>query len=212
MSTKTKISLVILAVVLITGGVWYARGSKKQITQNQENVQTNHDSQNNNKPEEAEDLKIEKITLTKCGISQKSTSILTTDKFDIFGGSSFDTAVCGYALHENRKIFDQNRNIAFLRIIEFSDDELKDSIAEGVNKGNSVNQVKGGNIDFNLGCLEEGKIVGMNPGNDYLDGETEDAILNSSISYPVALKLSFDVHPGTECVCCNLAYKIRLLK
>jgi hypothetical protein len=78
--------------------------------------------------------------------------------------------------------------------------------------GNSVNQKGPRYYELNLGCFNGGKIVGFEYGDDgpYLDQETESAIANSSPENLVSLVLSFGIHGGSGCTCCNLAHQIRL--
>ena len=96
------------------------------------------------------------------------------------------------------------------------DEKFKASVQQGVAEGNTVNQATSQDTFLNLGCLNDNKIVSEARGNDnpelYVDPLTEQALLASSEAQPVAIVLSFGLHEGSGCNCCNLAHKVRLLQ
>ena len=139
--------------------------------------------------------------------------------FDIFGKSRFETTVTGY-LTTRKIVWGENSlwdetevERAYLIITKFQDNEFRDSISTGIEKGNSVNVYEDGDYLFNLGCFEKGEITWES--NDYhdegfyLDSLTHKKILDSTQENPVTITLYFDFHVGRGCFCCNLAEKIR---
>ncbi|MBW4417909.1 MAG: hypothetical protein KME13_01620 [Myxacorys californica WJT36-NPBG1] len=142
------------------------------------------------------------------------TNLKKTNRYGIFGNDQFDTVVCGYLITRQEEIFEQNVNVAYFRINKFYDPGFKTAIKKGVDSGNSVNSVSNGVYDFNLGCLDRGRIVGdmMQENKVYITPADQKRILNTSVSQPVSLVLSFDVHGGADCTCCNLAEQVRVLR
>jgi len=133
--------------------------------------------------------------------------------YDIFGGSEFKTAVEGYLEVKDKEGFEGEKNpTAFLVITKFYNEKFKESIEKGIDEGNTVNIKENGKYKFNLGCFKNGSIQGIEykKGTEYIDDSTMQAILNSTPEKPVKLELYFTEHLGTGCVCCNLAYKIRV--
>lgn len=133
-------------------------------------------------------------------------------RMDIFGERAFESSVTGYLVQKEEELFGNAQTNAYLLITEFSDDELKEIIKSGVDRGNSVNQIEGEDYLFNLGCIEDGKISGAeyDENKPYLDDETQKALLESSEDELVTLTLSFGLHEGKGCACCNLAHSIRV--
>lgn len=135
-----------------------------------------------------------------------------TMRYGIFGDDTFDTAVCGYLVTQTEERFRQTETIAYLRITQFQDEGFRQAIDRGVAAGNTVNSVKNGIYDFSLGCLKNQRIEidAADPANSLLSPPVEQKLIHSSAEQPIALILSFTQHPGSECVCCNLADQIRL--
>jgi hypothetical protein len=134
----------------------------------------------------------------------------------MFGTEEFDTVVCGYL--ENREALGGEGEgtpivVPYLVIVDYKDWEFRNSLSNSVSSGKGMNLFLSGRYYFNCGCLKNNKIIG-NPAykdkDDYLDKATESALLESSPEHPVSVVLSFGLHPGTGCICCNLAHKIRL--
>jgi hypothetical protein len=210
-----KLSKILIAVILILAVgvlVWIVVRQYNQRAQNNlisRNIQKNEDRAVTN--DSSKNMKETSINLGKCGI-EKKIYLLNSDNFDIFGGSTFDSVVCGYKIIKKEKIFDNYQDNVYFRIVEFSDNNLKKAMNQGAEEGNSINSVKNGDYDLNLGCLENGKIIGKNYEDSYLDDKAEKEILNSSIEKPISIILSFGIHTGTGCKCCNLAHKIRVVE
>ena len=142
------------------------------------------------------------------------TTLKRTNRYGIFGDDQFDTIVCGYLVTRSEEIFGQNVKVAYFRIQKFYDQGFRTAIKKGVDSGNSVNSVKKEVYDFNLGCLDGGKIVGdMTQENTvYMTPADQKRILKTSVNQPVSLVLSFNVHGGADCTCCNLAQQVRVLR
>lgn len=147
----------------------------------------------------------------KCDFS-KPVDLRETTKYGIFGDDEFDTIVCGYLVTKEEIVWDEKQTNAYFVIIDFYDEKLKESIKKGIQEGNTINSETNGIYEFNLGCFENGEIVGTeyNESEIYLDGAAQEKILNSSLDDPASIILSFGKHSGTECYCCNLAHKIRI--
>jgi hypothetical protein len=156
------------------------------------------------------------VNLPKCNIFNKEILLKTTTKYSMFGDDIFDTAVCGFLQPKKDIIFEREQNIAYLKVLDFADEKFKASVQQGVAEGNTVNQATSQDTFLNLGCLNDNKIVSEARGNDnpelYVDPLTEQALLASSEAQPVAIVLSFGLHEGSGCNCCNLAHKVRLLQ
>ncbi len=134
------------------------------------------------------------------------------EQYGIFGDSEFDTIVSGYLETKKKKTIDGLKIIPYFVITKFYSDKFRESIEEGINSGNGVNIKENGLYKFNLGCLENGKIIGIEyeKNKAYIDGETTTNIINSSKENPVSIILSFGKHLGSECSCCNLANQVRI--
>lgn len=148
-----------------------------------------------------------------CEVTQP-TNLKKTNRYGIFGDDQFDTVVCGYLLTRQEEIFGQNVTVAYFRINKFYDKGFRTAIKKGVDSGNSVNSVRNGIYDFNLGCLDGGKIVGdmSQETKAYITPADQKRILKTSVNQPVPIVLSFNVHGGADCTCCNLAEQVRVLR
>lgn len=141
----------------------------------------------------------------------KPVSLRRTTRYGIFGNDEFDTIVCGYMVTRVEERFGNKANIAYFRIIKFADSGFRAAIEKGVTSNNRVNFVKKGVYDFSLGCFKEGVIEGTSyKGEVYMSSEVQRKIISSSANKPVSIILSFGKHEGSDCVCCNLAHRIRL--
>jgi len=154
----------------------------------------------------------------KCNFS-KEINLRKTTQYGIFGDDAFDTVVCGYSVTETAPFCIEceegepeiERASIYFVIIDYLDEGFKKSIEEGIEMGNTVNYKDDeGNYRFNLGCLEEGKITADTQSPDYINKETQEAILKSTPENPISIILSFEEHFGRECFCCSLAEKVRL--
>lgn len=135
----------------------------------------------------------------------------STEKYGIFGDDEFDTFVCGYLVKRNIEVFGEQQTNAYLRIIAFYDNGLKNSIEKGIREGNTVNSVENGNYDFNLGCWQNGQIViDENENANYIDKVTQDRLAKSTPTQPVSVILSFEKHKGSDYYCLSLAEQIRI--
>lgn len=134
------------------------------------------------------------------------------EKPDIFGGARFDTVVEGYlkTMDEDTLGGRKMKTNAYFVITKFQDEKFRESIKDGIEKGNNVNKKENNLYLFNLGCFN-GFIVGdIYP--SYIDEETQRVLLGSTADKPVNIKLYFNYHDGMDCLCCHLAYKIRVVK
>lgn len=135
--------------------------------------------------------------------------------YDFLGSDVFDTTVCGY-ISVPDELGGEGGNIPvtipYLVILEYGQIQFQRSIASWIARGNNINRKEGDHYLFNCGCVKDGHIVGREypDGVPYIDPVTEKALLGSSIEQPVTLMLSFGMHNGSGCVCCNTAHKIRL--
>jgi hypothetical protein len=155
-----------------------------------------------------------------CGNDLYFNQILSTFRFieeekqyGIFGDSEFDTIVSGYLeIKEVEGLEGSKITNAYFVITEFYEEELRESIEEGIERGNSVNLKENGFYKFNLGCFKDGRIEGVEYEKDkvYMDDETMEKILNSSRENPISIVLYFGLHGGFGCVCCNLAHQVRV--
>lgn len=141
-----------------------------------------------------------------------NTSKENEDFKKIFGEEEYQTKVSGYLKVEKEMVFEEELDVSYLVITDFTDNAFSDAIDQGIEKGNTVNKKEEDSYFFNLGCLEDGKVVGVDheEGQAYLNEVTQEALLNSSADNPVSLELNFGIHPGIGCTCCNLAHQIRL--
>lgn len=137
-----------------------------------------------------------------------------TTQYGLLGNDSFDTLVCGYLVVKQEEVFGEATTTAYLRIVRFKDPKFQQAMAREVAQGNSVNSVANGVYDFNLGCYQNQKIVGIDhdPKRTYLAPAVQTRLSTSSATAPVPLILSFGQHVGTGCDCCNMAHQIRLYR
>lgn len=149
-------------------------------------------------------------TTSTCDFS-KEIALRTTDNYDIFGESEFDTVVCGYVKTQTEVVWDQEQENIYFVITQYEDEKFRESIIEGMKNGNTVNKKIGDYYALNLGCKDGDRITGIQYKSDetYLDDETQNKILSSNQENPLSLIISFDKHEGVGCTCCNLASKIR---
>ena len=138
----------------------------------------------------------------------------TTDaptSFGIFGTDEFDTEVCGYLVTKEQDVFGKMQTNAYFKIDTFEHEGFKTSLDKGITDGNSVNTQDSGEYLFNLGCYEDGKVVGVDYPKEepYLNQTAQDKLANSSETNTACVTLSFGIHPGYGCTCCNLAHQVR---
>lgn len=159
-----------------------------------------------------------KITLQKCNIIAKGINLKAAKNYSMLGDDEFDTAVCGYLVKKTENvpfIDDGSKQVnAYLNVVEFADSKFKDSVLKTISEeGNTINQASGQIVELNLGCLQKGEITGISYQSDpYIDAKTMASILASSVEKPVPLVLSFGIHDGRGCNCCNLMHKVRLIE
>ncbi len=150
---------------------------------------------------------------TACDFS-KDVDLRPGVTFDQFGTEEFETIVCGYFTTLEEQLFGNMQTNAYFVVTEFMDEGFKNNVIEGLDRGNTVNNMIDGNYALNLGCYKDGRIEGVDfndPGAvTYLSPDVEDAIINSSESEPMALILSYGFHEGFGCICCNLMHGIEL--
>lgn len=188
---------------------------KTKITVLEENQakQKEEEGKEESEKTESEENKKEEATQetsNNCDFS-KEVSLRTSDTYDIFGGSEFDTVVCGYVKTQKEVVWDQEQENVYFVMTKYKDDKFRESIVEGIKSGNTVNKKIGDNYALNLGCKEGSRISGMQYTDEtYLDDNTQNKILSSTQENPLSLIVSFDKHEGAGCSCCNLASKIRL--
>ncbi len=195
-STLLSITAILLAVPLTSTSFFL----EKPFLLKSINLDVSHSTLNYQK-----DFSNKNCTLPKTVVLRK------TQKYGIFGNDEFDTLVCGYLVKRNIEVFGEQQTNAYLRIVEFYDDGLKNSIDKGIREGNTVNLVENGNYDFNLGCWQDGKIVIDEDGNvNYIDKFTQDELAKSTPTQPVSVILSFGKHSGSDYYCLSLAEQIRL--
>lgn len=139
----------------------------------------------------------------------QAVGLRNTQKYGIFGDDEFDTLVCGYLVKRNIEVFGEQQTNAYLRIVKFYDDGFKNSIEKGIREGNTVNLLKNGNYDFNLGCWQDEKIV-IDENTNYIDKATQDTLAKSTPTQPVSVILSFEKHSGSDYYCLSLAEQIRI--
>lgn len=148
----------------------------------------------------------------KCDLSKITNSRKTT-KYGIFGDDTFDTAVCGYLTIKEELVFDKKETITYFRVLKFKDEGFKESVRKGVLAKNTVNSLTNGAYELGLGCLVKQRIVNevdYQQSEPYMDQVTQERIAKSSLARPVSLIFSYGRHEGQDCVCCNLAYKVRV--
>jgi hypothetical protein len=154
---------------------------------------------------------IGRLSANKCDFS-RPVPLLRSSRYGMLGDDRFDTLVCGYLVTKQEEVFGEPMMTAYLRIVRFQDPGFQRALAQQVEGGNSVNIIKNGVYDFNLGCFQNRQIVGMNhdPKRPYLMPAVQNQLLASTATNPVALILSFGKHTGGGCECCNTAHQIRL--
>ncbi|MBE9028676.1 hypothetical protein IQ266_02750 [filamentous cyanobacterium LEGE 11480] len=148
-----------------------------------------------------------------CNFTQRSDlKLKRSERYGMFGDDEFDTVVCGYLVTRETKIWDETVNVAYLRITKFAQLGFQQAIAQNIQQGNSVNVLRQGKYEFNLGCFDGTRITGKQyePEQPYLTTAVQSKILSSSKTQPIALLLSFGKHLGSDCECCNLAHRIRI--
>lgn len=168
--------------------------------------------------EQPADDSLPKITLLKCNIISKGINLKAAKTYSMLGDDEFDAAVCGYLVKKIENVpfveDDSKQTNAYLNVVEFADSKFKDSVLKTIfEEGNTVNRASGQAVELNLGCLQKGEITGISYQSDpYIDAKTMASILASSVEKPVPLLLSFGIHDGRGCNCCNLMHKVRLIE
>jgi hypothetical protein len=152
-----------------------------------------------------------RLNANRCDFS-RPVPLQTSNRYDMLGDDSFETLVCGYLVTKQEDIFGERITTAYLRILRFQDPGFQRALAQQVAAGNSVNEIKNGVYDFNLGCFQNRQIVGMNhdPKRPYLMPAVQNQLLSSTATNPVAVILAFGKRTGGGCECCNTAHTIRL--
>jgi hypothetical protein len=141
----------------------------------------------------------------------KFVPLRATNRYGIFGNDQFDTVVCGYLVTRTEKVWDETQTNAYFRIVQFGQDGFRQSLQAGINQGNSVNKLNQGQYELNLGCFKNNQIQGQqyDPQKPYITNDVQTRLAQSLANRPIALVLSFGNHPGSDCVCCNLAHTVR---
>jgi hypothetical protein len=209
-----KILYILMLVVILTGCKQAELSKNNQITKPENKIQ---ETQNENsvpeinEPEPQKEINQPKELSPEENVSNKNNE--NSNTYEIFGGAEFDTVVTGYLKVLEEEAFDQQITAAYFVVTNFEDNGVRNSIAEGIERGNSVNRKEGDFYLFNLGCFENNEIKGNNFEKEpYLDKITQNAILKSSAKNQISLNLHFGYHNGTGCLCCNLAHNIRLVE
>jgi hypothetical protein len=145
-----------------------------------------------------------------CNFASSST-LRKTQKYGIFGNDEFDTLVCGYLVTRQETVWDESVTNAYLRIVKFGDEGFRQAVKAGIERGNGVNKLHQGQYEFNLGCFKQNTIQGQqyNAKQPYITESVNAKLRRSSARQPIVVKLSFGKHPGSDCVCCNLAHAVR---
>jgi hypothetical protein len=131
----------------------------------------------------------------------------STQRYGIFGDDSFDTLVCGYLVTRPEEVWGEKQTTAYLRIVQFGDPKFQAALQRGIDSGNHLNAKRDGQYEMSLGCWQDNSI--HTDGAAYLTPTLQAALKNSLNKTPIALKLSFNRHPGTDCTCCHLMDQIR---
>jgi hypothetical protein len=195
------ISMVLFVVVLVSG---CNKQKETPVQRIEENKQVS--------PENNEQVQGD-IYLDKCGVEFSKEKLINSEKYEVFASDDeFETIVCGYLVNEDSEQMLKKFVASYLRIVEFGNNKVGENLKQEIQKGNNVNRIYKNNVDFSLGCFENGGIKGGNNVEKYIDETTEKALLESSEENPVALILSFGSRKGTGCFCCNLAQKVRLIE
>lgn len=186
---------------------------KEKVTKLEEEKDVKEENTDSEEVSESEESSTEEEikTSSNCDFS-KEVSLRTTDNYDIFGGSEFDTVVCGYVKVQKEIVWEEEQENVYFVITQYKDEKFRESIVEGIKNGNTVNKKIGDYYALNLGCKDVDRISGMQYKSDeaYIDDETQNKIFSSKEDNPLSLIISFDQHEGVGCTCCNLASKIRL--
>lgn len=214
-------------VLLLSGLVLVLSACSLTTTQNQEQAtspqkknifQADVEGRPIELPNQSADSGLPKATLQKCNVISKELNLKAANNYSMLGNDEFDTAVCGYLVKkvENVPFIDDGskQTNTYFNVVEFADSNFKDSVLKTISEeGNTINQASGQAIELNLGCLEKGSISGISYQSDpYIDAKTMASILASSAENPVPLVLSFGIHDGRGCNCCNLMHKVRLIE
>ncbi len=227
-STVVAVIIAVVVTLLIVGiGYLYAENVKLQrdveengVTETQQESEDEStreaeekDEEESREREESEEPKEEpeeketKETASPCDFT-KEYDFKTTTQYGIFGDDTFDTAVCGYVTTQEEVIFDEPVETAYFVVLKFMDEGFKKSLKDGINMGNSMNQLVNANVTIGLGCMENGALV--NHGNTLIHLDAADAILASAPDKPVALILSFEEHGGFGASCAALMEEVKL--
>lgn len=147
--------------------------------------------------------------------------IESESSYDIFGGSEFSTIVKGYYQKKEDIVYGigdgdgENEGIAYPRayfvITEFEDLGFKNSIEQGIKRGNFYNRLEDNHYKFNMGFLDNNQKIECYNYKDTvtpcMNEATELKIRNSTSQTPARIKLFFGKHDNAVS---NLAYKIEL--
>ncbi len=145
------------------------------------------------------------VAIGKCDFSTP-VDLRQGSSYDIMGSDAFDTLVCGYLKLVREDWGGQMQLDAYLAIVAYNDDGFIKAVESEIGRGNTVNRKGRTYYEFNLGCFEEGEIVG---GAD-IDPQTMQAVIESSPDRLVGVMLSFELQAGGRgCGCCSLAEKAR---
>ncbi len=128
---------------------------------------------------------------------------------------NFNELVAGYVVLQKVKGLSElfgyiDQTNVYLEIIDYMDEEFIKSLEKKIEEGNTINIKSDGNILFNLGCLENNKIIADSRGPDYMNKETQETILKSTKENPVSIVLYFEQELGKGCKCCSFAKKVWL--
>ena len=134
-------------------------------------------------------------------------------KEDELWDRNFDELVAGYVVLQKvegiSEIFGYiNQTNAYFKIIDYKNDKFIKNIEEKISEGNTINIKNNGNILFNLGCLKDGEIVADGKNLDYINKESQEAILKSTEKNPIALVFHFEPELGRGCLCCSFASRV----
>jgi len=153
----------------------------------------------------------------RTSLSDESSEV-TPEKYGLWE-RSFDELVAGYAVFQEVEGLSElygyiDQTNVYFKVIDYSDNEFIKSLEQKIAEGNGVNlkDKNDGNILFNLGCLKDGEIIADGKGQDYIDEETQKAILESTKDNPVTIVFHFEPELGRGCLCCSFANKVWLYK
>lgn len=132
-----------------------------------------------------------------------------------FLGKKFDALVTGYVVFQETEGLSElygyiDQTNVYFKIVDYTNDEFIRSLEEKIAEGNGINikDVSNGNILFNLGCLNDGEITADGKILNYIDKETQRAILESTEENPITIVLHFEPELGRGCLCCSFANKV----